>query len=246
MTLDPRPERRTSERGRLLRVGLPLSLAATLVAAALVLPSSGAGGPELSLRQQNELAKAERGLPHVDSPGMPAHTHDPAFKNAVARGGEALSGAAADPTTAAEAAASAAFVESERALPDPTLGSLPLKRTRALYPTNRYEMAGGCYTLRTARGAYIQQVGCVHPGAQHPARARRCGCTFKATRLGAYLLYSADGRFLAGKNGEATTNPEPSNRADWTVKRTKGTKIGAKRGDRIRQATPSTCETGEA
>ena len=221
-----------------MRVGLPLSLAATLVAAALALPSSDAGGPELSLRQQNELAGSDRGLPPAESTEPDGHSHEQGAKNAVSRGGEALSGAAADPTTAAEAAASAAFVESERALPDPTLGSLSLKRPRALYPTDRYEMAGGCYTLRTARGAYIQQVGSSVRVRDIPA-SKAMPLTFKATRLGAYLLYTADGRFLAGKRGEATTNPEPSNRADWAVTRAKGTKIGAKRGNRIRRYTLS-------
>ncbi|MGA8847830.1 MAG: hypothetical protein WB471_14540, partial [Nocardioides sp.] len=111
MSLGPRPERRPSERARRLRVALPASLAVALVAAAFALPSSEDAGT-LTLRQENEVIKADRGQPHVDPAGSPLHSHDPAFKNAISRGGEALSAETADPTSAVEARDAAAYVAS--------------------------------------------------------------------------------------------------------------------------------------
>ena len=235
MALDPTPHRRASDRRRRLRVGLPVSLAVALVAAALALPSSGVAGT-LTLRQENELIKAEQGLPHVDPPGSPFHTHDPAFKNEISRGGEALTAETAAPTSALEARDAAAYVASERALPDPDLTTMPLARTRAFYPTNRYEMAGGCYTMRTARGAYITQVGDKIRVRTLPRR-KATRFTFKATRLGAYLLYGKGGTYLAGRQGAAITDSKPSDRADWILKRAEPTKIGATRGQPIRRYT---------
>lgn len=200
-----------------LRIALPLALTVALVAAALTLPSADLG-PTLSLREENELIKAEKGLPHVDPAGTPVHTHDPRFKNEVSRGGEAVSAASADPTTAAQAREAASYVESERALPDPELTSMSIKRKRTRVPANRYDMAGGCYTLRTVRGAYVRGSGddLVLSRGKRRTAARY---TFKATRLGAYLIYGTGGVFLAGDSGEAVNDSEPSRTSDWTARR---------------------------
>ncbi len=227
-----RPENRTR-----LRVGLPLSVAAALVAAALALPATGSDdGPRLTLRQANEASKAERGLPHVDLPGTPLHTHDPAFKNDIARGGEAVTAAASDPTTASQARAAEAYVESERARPDPELTTVSLARERAFYPSTRYEMAGGCYTLRTARGAYVQETGKTI-GLRAVPRRRASHYTFQATRLGAYLLYGNGRDFVAGDQGRAVLAGSPSNQAEWIVKRAAPTRIGARGGVEVRRYT---------
>ena len=69
------------------RVVGPLLVALTVVATALALPSS-AGTQTATLREVNEQIKAAAGVPHTDPWGMPPHTHDPAFNNALARSGE--------------------------------------------------------------------------------------------------------------------------------------------------------------
>ncbi len=222
-----------SPRSRVARIGLPLTLAAALVAAALALPSSGTGST-LTLQEENEMIKAAKGLPHVDLPGMPLHVHDPAFKNQLSRGGEAVTSATLASTTAAEARDAASYVESERELPDPDLTTMSLDRPRAFYPSTRYEMAGGCYTLRTARGAYVL------PGSSSIAvrkvdQRKAAHFTFQATRLGAYLLYATDRRFLAGSNGDTATDKEPSRFSDWIVTRAEPTRIGARKGEKVRR-----------
>ena len=141
----------------LRRVLLPLVVALAVVVTALALPSSS-GTQRASLREVNEQLKAADGVPHVDPPGTPAHTHDPRFKNTLARGGE-TSAESSDPTTAAQARASAAYVASERALPDPRLTTVPARQERRAVPQDRYAMAGGCYTLSPAPGRYVRRVG---------------------------------------------------------------------------------------
>jgi hypothetical protein len=220
-----------------LRIALSGALAAGLVAAALTLPSTeGGDGNTYSLREQNELAKAERGLPHVDPPGAPAHSHGPGVKNAIARGGDAVSAATTDPTTAQEARDAAAFVESERRLPDPELGTMPIARERAFHPVDRYDMAGGCYTLRTARGAYVQEAGS-QLGVRDVRRRAASRYTFQATRLGGYLLYGNGRDFVTGDQGRVVTAAEPSREAEWTVKAARGTRVGAGNGPLVPRYT---------
>ena len=214
-----------------LRVGLPLALATGLVAAALALPSPGTG-ETLTLREANEVSKAERGLPHVDPEGTPLHTHDPAYKNDVSRGGEAVTAAAADPTTDLEARQAAAYVESERELPDPDLTTMPIKRTRAFVPTNRYEMAGGCYTVRTARGAYLQAAGDTTRVTKVPRR-KAARYTFQATGLGTYLLYDTGRNVVSSARGGATTiDATPTSGSIWIAKGGNPTRIGVTKGSR--------------
>ncbi|CAN5492877.1 hypothetical protein BH09ACT12_BH09ACT12_11180 [soil metagenome] len=233
MTLTTDFRRSDPQRRWQVRVALPSGIAVALVVAALALPTSGTPSA-LTLRQENEVIKGERGLPHIDPPGTPLHTHDPAFKNELARGGEALSAATTDPTTRAEARDAAAYVESERELPDPKLTSTSIKRTRTFYPANRYDMAGGCYTLRTAGGDYVKQRGDTI-AVTGVGRRKASRFTFQATKLGSYLLYSTSRHFLAGNRGVAVIDDEPSRRAEWIVKAAKPTKVGAKKGQKIRR-----------
>lgn len=177
------------------RVGLAATVAAALVAGAVLLPSSGGGGTTtLAVAAAQEAS--DRGIPHDDSQ-LPAHDHgDPATKNDLSRG-LAVGEQAVDPSSAADRAASEAAVAGQRALADPTLTTVAAYPTRATVPTTRYAMAGGCYTLAAAGkvfGPYF----------------------FKATRLGGYLLHTADGE-LALSNGKVTVAPKPSAAADWTV-----------------------------
>lgn len=187
------------------------------VAVALALPSS-AGTQTASLRETNEQLKAAAGLPHTDPYGTPAHTHDPRFKNTLARGGE-VSAESQDPTTAAEARASAAYVAAERSRPDPRLTTVPVTQARRVTPPDRYAMAGGCYVLSPARGRYLQRDGNgttfkVVSTSLDEATAFR----FQATRLGSYLLYTK-GRFLADSDGVGLDSA-PSQDADFAVRKT--------------------------
>jgi microsomal dipeptidase-like Zn-dependent dipeptidase len=113
-----------------------------------------------------------------------------AEKNAISRAGE-LGAAAQDPTTAAERAASAAYVARERRLPDPRLRKA---RTapRALHPQDRYAMANGCYALA---GAPIY---------------------FKPTDLGDYLLYDAARTFVTAGGARAS---QPGAATVWTARK---------------------------
>ena len=93
------------------------TVAAALVASALTIPTSGAGSGTTSVAEAIEARKAALGLPHQDPPGTPPHSHnDPATKNLISRAGE-VGRNTQDPTTAAERASAAAYVDAERAAP---------------------------------------------------------------------------------------------------------------------------------
>ena len=205
-----------------LRLLTTCALAGALVATAFALPTSGSGSA-LSLAQQNEAAKAARGLPHTDPPGTPAHTHDPRFKNSLARGGETVAEGAVDPTTAAQHRAAADYVRSERAQPDPRLVSVPFTRPRTFFPVDRYAMANGCYTMRTPAGAYLRRRtdGFALAGRQRAGSAR---FFFKATTLGAYLMYGPPRDFLTGpaERGAVRAAAEPSRDGEWVVRAVAG------------------------
>ena len=198
------------------RVAAALALALSVITTALVLPSS-AGVRASSLEQQYEQFKAERGLPHTDPPGTPLHSHDPRFKNQLARSGE-TGAETRDPTTAAQARAAASYVASERRLPDPGLTTVPAMQTRLDRPQDRYAMAGGCYTLSPRAGSYVKRSG---TGAGVRASRLRTATRFRfqATDLGTYLLFARGGDFLAGSDGLAF-DADPSRDAEWTVRRT--------------------------
>ena len=180
------------------------------------IPSYG-GGRVGSLAQANEAEKAALGLPHADPADLGAHDHnDPATKNAVSRAGE-VGASTKDPTTAAQQRANAAYVASERALPDPKLTTVSATQQRDRYPATRYAMANGCYTMSTGRGTYVTRSGdALRVSKTKAGKAARF--TFRATDLGSYLLYGAGGKFLAGSSG-AAMDPGPSTDAEWTVRK---------------------------
>jgi hypothetical protein len=205
----------TRPEAHLRRVVAAGAVALAVVVAALALPSS-AGTQTASLRDVNEQAKAAAGLPHVDPYGTPPHTHDPRYKNTLARSGE-TGAETRDPTTAAQARSAAAYVAAERGRPDPRLTRVPVRQSRRTTPENRYAMAGGCYVLSPARGRYVKRDGTGTTfSVVSTSLAQATAFRFQATRLGTYLLYT-QGRFLAGSDGVAL-DPAPSTDAELTVR----------------------------
>ncbi|MEP9363291.1 hypothetical protein ABLE68_10025 [Nocardioides sp. CN2-186] len=116
-------------------------------------------------------------------------------KNALSRAGD-LGKDTHDPTTAAEKAASAAYVEQERNLPDPRLTTVPVMQPRQLHPQDRYAMANGCYSL-----------------AGDPIY-------FKPTDLGTYLLYDVDRTFVTADGARAD---DPGADTVWEATKTGST-----------------------
>ncbi|WP_345453700.1 hypothetical protein [Nocardioides marinquilinus] len=202
------------------RLAGALSTALLVVVVALALPTS-AGERTASLRETNEQSKAAAGIPHTDPPGTPAHTHDPRFKNALARSGE-TGALTRDPTTARQARRSAAYVARQRRLPDPRLTTVPARPTRTAVPQTRYAMAGGCYTLTAPSGSVLALAGDTVRPARDAGRAVRV--RFQATQLGRYLLYVEGRRFVAGRAaGQGLGLDErPSRSTVWTVTRREG------------------------
>ena len=212
---------RTDTRSRRHLLWASVVSVAVVVGALQAVPSFG--HREGSLLQQYDASKAAalEALPHVDPPGTPPHNHnDPATKNAVSRAGE-VGADTQDPTTAAEARANAAYVASERRLPEPTLTKIAMGIKRGFHPRTRYEMAGGCYTLRTPRGVYLARSGgALVLGTKKREKSARF--FFKATDLGSYLLYGVKRDFLSGAGLAADPSPD----ADWVVRRTSGGYFG--------------------
>ena len=215
---------RTPDRSSRRQLGWASACAVLLTTGLVVtLPHLGEGRTE-TLVAATEQAKAEQGLPHTDPPGAPAHEHDdPRTKNAVSRAGSA-SAATADPTTAAQRRAAAAYVERERALPDPELTTTAASRRRTTFPTDRYAPAGGCYTLAASKGRYVRQSGAGFVVARG-SRGRASRFVFKATDLGRYLVYGGSRRFLAGSDGVAY-DPAPSADAVWIVRKSGRARAG--------------------
>ncbi|MBV6726369.1 hypothetical protein [Nocardioides daeguensis] len=179
------------------RVGLAAVVALSVVGVALAVPATGSGDGTASFAAAAEQRKSDLGVPHDDGL-LPAHDHnDPRTKNEVARG-LAVGEDVVDPTTARERRAAAAYVDTERALPDPKLVPTPAYPARSAVPADRYAMAGGCYTLN-ADGASF--------GPYY----------FKATRLGGYLLHTQAGELTRGGTGAVSVAAKPSPQADWTV-----------------------------
>lgn len=112
-------------------------------------------------------------------------------KSAISRAGD-LGDLTRDPTTAAERAAATAYVDRERALPDPELTTAPITGPRHLHPQDRYALAGGCYTLIPDGDPFL----------------------FKATDLGSYLIYDADRAFLLADGSRASS---PSADTVWKI-----------------------------
>ncbi len=210
------------ERKQSVRVGLAAVAAAAVVATAISVPGSGSDRV-VDLAAASELDQSALGLPHVDPPGTPPHRHDdPRTKNLVSRAG--YEEGTLDPTTAEQRLESAAYVDRERALPDPRLTPVPAYPKHTATPTTRYAMAGACYTLQAPSGAFVVTDGTAVALADVPA----AGATpffFKATRLGGYLLHTSAG-VLASTNGSVAMKAEPSQDADWTVARGRTGRFG--------------------
>src|SRR5688500_11552804 len=65
-----------------------------------------------------------------------------------------------------------------------------LKKNRSETPADRYDMAGGCYAIQGANGAYVVRDGDGYKAtASDVAQAEPFH--FQATDLGRYLLYGA-------------------------------------------------------
>ncbi|GGO74453.1 hypothetical protein GCM10012276_22510 [Nocardioides deserti] len=160
--------------GRLAVAGLA---AAALVAGAVVLPGA-AGLRGGSLEQQLSTATAAK---------VAMDETKNAISRAVGSGEDA-----ADPTSAADARRAAAYVDSERALPDPRLRRTAVMQPRRRTPQDRYAMANGCYALA---GSPIY---------------------FKPTTLGKYLLYAKDRTFVTA-GGERAARPSAA--TVWTARK---------------------------
>ncbi|HEX8780266.1 MAG TPA: hypothetical protein VF728_03720, partial [Nocardioides sp.] len=213
-----------SPRRRLVWAG---SLAAALVATAVVVPAASGhgrgGGDERpgTLRAAYDAtspAPVTDGDAHADDGH--GHDHDdPRTKNALSRAGE-VSPRTVDPTTADEAAASVAYVERQRAMADPELTTVPVAQPRRDVPQDRYAMAGGCYTLQAPNGRYAVRT---EDGLVAAAGRQRDGepFTFRAVDLGTYLLFGSRRDFLsAGERGtRATWDAAPSPATEWTARR---------------------------
>ncbi|MCX6399108.1 MAG: hypothetical protein NTX33_04150 [Propionibacteriales bacterium] len=198
------------------RVGLAVVAALAVIGTALAIPvASGSGATSLAIAA--EEAKSQRGVPHDDSV-LPAHDHnDPATKNDVSRG-LAVGDDVVDPTTGVQRTAAEAYVDRERAMPDPTLVDVPAYPARTSVPADRYAMAGGCYTLQTKSGRYVTRSGTALAVAA-VARTAAAPFYFKATRLGGYLLHSEAGEVTLNSNGTVAVAAKPSAAADWTATR---------------------------
>ncbi|WP_438043173.1 peptidase M19 [Sorangium sp. So ce128] len=114
---------------------------------------------------------------------------------------------------------SAALIDAPRAAGD---GSSAL--ALGLLPTPRYDLANGCYALRSvARNAYVAR-GLGGYGARAATLGSADPFFMKPTALGKYLIYNKEASFLAagslltlgGLLGVATVSA-PTEAADWTV-----------------------------
>lgn len=217
MTMERRREPEAGSSGQ--RVGLAVVAALAVIGTALAIPvASGGGTTTLAVAAQQD--RSDRGLPHDDAV-LPPHDHnDPATKNDVSRG-LAVGDNVVDPTTSLERTASEAYVERERALPDPPLVKVRAYPPRLGVPGDRYAMAGGCYTLQTASGRYVTRSGTTL-GALAVPRSSAATFYFKATRLGGYLLHTPAGEVTLASNGSVAVAPTPGPAADWTVTKVTG------------------------
>ncbi|WP_426245653.1 hypothetical protein [Nocardioides sp. LHG3406-4] len=203
---------------RLSRITTACLVSAALIGGAVLLPSHP-GVRAGSLLTAYDASKAAAVGP--DLAGVPHRHDDPATKNALSRGGE-VTAATVDPTSRQEAAASAAYVARERALPDPRLTTVPVMQRRRRVPQDRYAMAGGCYTLAAPNGRYVARTA----GAGLATATRRRDAepfTFRATDLGTYLLFGTASDFVGstGTGAPATLAAAPSPATEWTTRETR-------------------------
>ena len=220
--------------------------AGAVVTAALTVPNYAGGGSDergdsvsrahqehVADRQERAAAHAARASLHeeygdtarfVEAVGKDdghGHSHvDNARDNEISRSSEAVSVAAADPTTEEEAAASRLEAAAQRSEPTPSVRPTQLQAPRYERPRTRYEMAGACYGVRTSTdGRWLtrsQDGGITAEGTDEAAAAP---LHFRATDLGSFLLYGDQQDFVEGKDSAVTWAGEPSAGSDWTVRR---------------------------
>jgi microsomal dipeptidase-like Zn-dependent dipeptidase len=87
-----------------------------------------------------------------------------------------------------------------------------------------HALAGGCYALRSeSAGRFVARVAGGGFAASAPHLDDAARFRLEPTRLGSYLLYGTDRRFLAGGAGDrALGAPHPSAAADWVVDARRG------------------------
>jgi hypothetical protein len=182
-----------------------VALAVALISAAVALPGD-TGAPRTGALRANYEAATEQVL-LLDGHD---HTHDPATKNALSRGGD-VSAATADPTTARQTRDATAYVATQRRLRDPRLTTVMVTPKRTQAPATRYALAGGCYTLGPPDEAF----------------------RFRATTLGTYLIIDRDRRLLAA-DGTRSRQPAPS--TEWSARLTRGRMSFTSQGTTLRLA----------
>ncbi|WP_297737677.1 hypothetical protein [Nocardioides sp.] len=182
-----------------------MALAVALISAAVALPGD-TGAPRTGALRANYEAATEQVL-LLDGHD---HTHDPATKNALSRGGD-VSAATADPTTARQTRDATAYVATQRRLRDPRLTTVMVTPKRTQAPATRYALAGGCYTLGPPDEAF----------------------RFRATTLGTYLIIDRDRRLLAA-DGTRSRQPAPS--TEWSARLTRGGMSFTSQGTMLRLA----------
>ncbi len=150
-------------------------------------------------------------------PGQPV---DPARDQLISRSSDAESTDAGDPTTPVEAALSVASARAQADTePTPRTVDARLQAPRYERPRTRYEMAGACYGVRSAKtGRWVRRAD---GGPRATARGEGAAAPlyFKATDLGSFLLSGTESDVLDGSGQEVSWADEPSNSADWTVRR---------------------------
>ncbi len=148
---------------------------------------------------------------------VPHNDNDPKTKNAVSRAATVTDKDTADPTTPSQAQANARSAAVQRKQTEPTLGHVPVtSATHAASPTDRYNMFNACYGIQSTRSSRWLSGGSFSATSLDAASP----LYFKPSKLGSYLLYSKDKRFLSatGLTGAATGYlAEPGATGDWTA-----------------------------
>ncbi len=178
-------------------------------------------------RQVRTVVAGSIGALLVGVLGGPAAAHDggehtsqeDARADDVARSTDAEGTDAADPTTPVEAAISVASARATASEPTPRTIDARLQAPRHERPRTRYEMAGACYGIRAVpTGKWIRR-GAGGPEATAGGERAAARFFFKATDLGSFMLYGTEADFLDGTDEAVTWAGEPSDSADWTVRR---------------------------
>ena len=103
--------------------------------------------------------------------------------------------------------------------PAPGSGLVPDAPLPSIVPTTRYDMANGCYALKSfAKNAYAVRAS---DGSYSATSATLAGAEpffMKPTALGKYLFYAKDPSFMAVVSGGVGRTTAPADEADWTVK----------------------------